>query len=118
MKRLNFTTKVLGKEGAERLREGLVTQTIRGINSKCVVGRWQQGDSLVIYLDDKLVGYTKALELEPTRWIDLTNDDAVAGGFDDRIDLQQALKRAGYRFHALEAYKLYRLNFSRITNGN
>ncbi|MBA7592135.1 hypothetical protein ES708_34312 [subsurface metagenome] len=50
--------------------------------------------------------------MDAVTWADLGIDDAHRGGFDTLADLEQALKRAGYRFKPLNQYEICRIQFS------
>ncbi len=108
---LNFTTKVLGK-AAGKLRNKQLFQTIRGVHSNCVVENWRIEDTISIFLDGRLIGEGKVMDLRPIRWEEIEESDARAGGFDNILQLGSALRRAGYRFATLYEYQFYRLRFS------
>lgn len=115
MFRIDFTSHVLGKEAAEKLRRQEVTQTVRGKRDTIVValsrGELKPGDPVEIFLDGERLG-----EAEFTRWEwrtanELYPDDARRGGFAGRLELLAAMRRAGFRFKALKDYEVYRIQF-------
>jgi hypothetical protein len=67
---------------------------------------------LEVFLDGILVGNVELVSIDAVTWEALGVDDAHRGGFDTLADLEQALKRAGYRFKPLNQYQLYRIQFS------
>ena len=116
MERLHFTTRVLGPAAAYRLEKRQVTQTLRSesdsITNAILLGRVSTGDQLEVLLDGILVGNAKLVSMDAVPWEALGVDDAHRGGFDTLADLEQALKRGGYRFKPLNQYELYRIQFS------
>lgn len=116
MERLNFTTAVLGRKAASRLRARQVTQTIRSGNSGIVLaisdGRAKPGDLMQVALDEELLGYANLMGKDNAQLHDLTHDDARRGGFDNRFELFYALRRAGFRFKPLGEYVFYRCQFA------
>lgn len=116
MFRLKFTTHILGKGAAEKLRRHSLTQTIRSQTGEVVQrmasGQLLRGDQLEVALDDEVVGHAYIFSNEPVMWDDLTIQDARRGGFESLGGLRSALVKAGYRFQPLEKYKLHRIQFS------
>jgi hypothetical protein len=115
MFRLNFTSKVMGPEGTERLRGRRVTQTLRSPSSN-IVGELihrhlQVGDPFEVALDGNLIGEAKLLPCDRISGYWLSIKDANRGGFESLEELEKALKRAGYRFKPLEKYNFYRIPF-------
>ncbi len=121
MERINFTTAVLGKKAAARLKEHQVTQTIRSGTSSIALAinnrRVKLGEIIQVALDDELVDYARLLGMDKVSWEQLTEDDAWCGGFDNRIELIVALRRAGYRFKPIDQYQLYRCKFTWVVEG-
>ena len=118
---IRFTTRVLGPAAAFRLERGrissiAVTQTLRSENSSItnaiLLGRVSAGDRLEVLLDSRLVGNVELVSMDEVTWEALGIHDAQRGGFDTLADLEQALKRAGYRFKPLNEYELYRIQFT------
>ena len=113
---IHFTTRVLGPAAAYRLEQRQVTQTLRSESSSVanavLLGRISAGDRLEVLLDSRLVGNVELVSMDLVTWEALGVDDAQRGGFDTLADLEQALKRAGYRFKPLNEYELYRIQFS------
>ncbi|MBA7571608.1 hypothetical protein ES708_13374 [subsurface metagenome] len=116
MEQLHFTTRVLGPVAAYRLEQRQVTQTLRsesdGIANAVLLGRVSAGDHLEIVLDGRLVGRVELVSMDVVTWEALDADDARRGGFGDRYDLGQALRRAGFRFMPLNEYELYRIQLT------
>jgi hypothetical protein len=116
MERINFTTAVLGKKAASRLKEHRVTQTIRSGASQIVLavndGRVRPADIIQVALADELIGHARFVGMVKLYWRDLTLEDAHRGGFDNRFEMAYALKRAGYRFKPLDEYPFYRCQFT------
>lgn len=116
MFRLNFTGHVLGKEAAEKLHRQEVTQTVRGKTEDIVValsrGELGREDSVEIFLDGDKLGEAEIVDWELITADELYPDDAHRGGFSGRLELLDALRRAGYRFKALKDYVVYRIQFS------
>ncbi|MBA7594935.1 hypothetical protein ES703_01891 [subsurface metagenome] len=116
MEQLHFTTRVLGPVAASRLENRQITQTLRSesgsIANAVLLGRVSAGDRLEVLLDSRLVGRVELISMDEVTWVALGVDDAQRGGFDTMADLEQALKRAGYRFKPLNDYQLYRIQFS------
>ena len=65
-----------------------------------------------VLLDDKMIGLAQYVILETVTWVNLDTSDAWRGGFDNLDDLEKALRRAGYRFQAIDVYQFYRLQFT------
>ena len=116
LEQIRFTTRVLGPAAAYRLEKRQVTQTLRSdsnpITESIISGRVSTGDRLEVFLDRILVGNVELVSIDAVTWEALGVDDAHRGGFDTLADLEQALKRAGYRFKPLNQYQLYRIQFS------
>jgi hypothetical protein len=112
---LQFTRRVLGPLASQRLKAHQVTQTIRGPSSRIVKAFLEQttatGLPMIVWLDSDLAGMARIEAIEAKKWSELTEEDAVRGGFPDLIDLKKALVRAGYRFKPLDSYPLYRVRF-------
>ena len=113
---IRFTTRVLGPAAAYRLEKRQVTQTLRAesgsITNAVLLGRVSAGDRLEVVLDSRLVGNVELVSMEVVTWEALDIEDARRGGFDTLADLEQALKRAGYRFKPLNEYQFYRIQFT------
>ena len=111
-----FTTRVLGLAAAFRLEKRQVTQTLRSdsnpITESILRGRVSTGDQLGVFLDWIFVGHAALVSMDAVTWEALGIRDAQRGGFDNMADLEQALKRAGYRFRPLNDYQLYRIQFT------
>jgi len=116
MERLNFTSRVLWPKATARLKDHKVTQTIRSRSSSIVLAindqRVKPGEAIQVALDDEFIGYAHFLMMDKVSWGDLGEDDAWRGGFDNRNELANALRRAGYRFKPLDEYTLYRCLFT------
>jgi len=116
MERLHFTTRVLGPAAAYRLEKRQVKQTLRAgsdsITNAILLGRVSAGDHLEVFLDRIFVGHAELVSMDTVTWEALGIRDARRGGFDTLADLEQALKRAGYRFKPLNQYELYRIQFT------
>ena len=115
IEQIRFTTRVLGPVAAYRLEKRQITQTLRSYNNSItqaiINGRVSANDHLEIVLDGIIVGQAELVLMDAVNWGGLGIDDANRGGFDTLVDLEQALKRAGYRFKPLEQYELYRIQF-------
>ena len=113
---LHFTTRVLGTLPAYRLAKRQVTQTLRSENNSItnaiINGQVSAGDKLEIRLDTTIVGHAELISMDAVTWEALDIEDARRGGFDSLDDLSEALRRAGYRFKPLNAYQLFRIQFS------
>jgi len=113
---IRFTTRVLGPAAAYRLEKRQVNQTLRAesgsITNAILLGQVSAGDRLEVLLDSRLVGNVELVSMEVVTWEALGVNDAQRGGFDTLADLEQALKRAGYRFKPLNDYQLYRIQFT------
>ncbi|MBA7625706.1 hypothetical protein ES703_33138 [subsurface metagenome] len=112
---IRFTTRVLGPAAAYRLENRQLSQTLRSdsnpITESILRGRVSTGDRLEVFLDRISVGHVELVSWDAVTWEALGVDDALRGGFDNLADLEQALKRAGYRFKPLNEYELYRIQF-------
>jgi len=115
IEQIRFTTRVLGPAAAFRLEKCQLSQTLRSdshpITESILRGRVSAGDRLEVFLDRILVGPVELVSWDAVTWEALGIDDALRGGFDTLADLEQALKRAGYRFKPLNEYQLYRIQF-------
>ena len=115
LEQIHFTTRVLGPVAAYRLEKQQVSQTVRSdshpITESILRGRVSAGDRLEVLLDRILVSHVELISWDAVTWEALSVDDALRGGFDNLADLEQALKRAGYRFKPLSDYQLYRIQF-------
>ena len=116
LEQIRFTTRVLGPATAYRLEKRQVTQTLRSesnsLTDSILHGRVSAGDRLEVLLDGILVGHAELVSRDAVTWEALGIDDALRGGFDTLPDLEQALKRGGYRFKPLNEYEFYRIQFS------
>ena len=112
---IHFTTRVLGPAAAYRLETHQVTQTLRAesnsITNSIIQGRVSACDRLEVVLDSIIAGHAELVSMDAVTWEALGIDDARRGGFDTLADLEQALKRAGYRFKPLNDYQLFRIQF-------
>ena len=108
METLAFNTRVLGQKAAERLKEKQVTQTLRSTHNRVIALR----DMIKVTLDGQLVGYAELVFWDKVDWENLDIHDAKRGGFDNRLELGSALRRAGFRFKSITEYQFYRLQFS------
>ena len=112
---IHFTTRVLGPLAALRLERHQVTQTLRSksncITNAILLGRVSAGDRLEVLLDSRVEGRAELISMDAVTWEALDIDDAHRGGFDNLADLEQALRRAGYRFKPLNDYQLRRIQF-------
>lgn len=121
LEQIRFTTRVLGPVAAYRLEKHQVTQTIRSYSDSIIqatlLGRISAGDHLEIFLDSIVIKHIELISMDAVRWEGLGIDDAHRGGFDTLVDLEQALKRAGFRFKPLEQYELYRIQFKWLKEG-
>lgn len=115
MFRLNFKTRVLGRDAAISLRHQKVTQTIRSQNSDIIKlwleGNLQIGDKVEVALDDQVIDYAYPFIIKRVAWRELTIKDAQWGGFRYLYELKATLMRAGYRFKPLDDYPLYKVMF-------
>ena len=115
MEILNFTTYVLGAKAASRLRERQVTQTIRSakhtIGLSISRGKVKPNDLMQVTLEGEFMGVARYLTMDKVHWGELTTEDAKRGGFDSLDELDDALRRGGYRFLPLEEYTLYCCRF-------
>jgi len=113
--KIHFTTRVLGPAAAFKLEKHQLSQTLRSdshpITESILRGRVSPGDRLEVLLDRILVGHVELVSMDVVTWEALGIDDALRGGFDTLADLEQALKRAGYRFKPLNEYELFRIQF-------
>lgn len=112
---IRFTTRVLGPAAAFRLEQRQVTQALRSesdsIANAILNGRISTGDRLGVVLDSIIVGQAELISMDAVTWEGLGTRDARRGGFGDRYDLGQALRRAGFRFMPLNDYQLLRIQF-------
>ncbi len=108
METLAFNTRVLGPKAAERLKAKQVTQTLRSAHNRAIT----KGDLIKVTLDGRLVGYAYLAIWDVVMWADLDIDDAKRGGFDNRLELGSALRRAGFRFKSIADYEFSRLQFT------
>ncbi|MCJ7791990.1 MAG: hypothetical protein MUP49_06265 [Dehalococcoidia bacterium] len=115
MFQLHFTKGILGPEASQKLQNHKITQTIRSMNSDTVQavfdGKLKKGDLMEILLNTSPVGTAKLLGCFEVRRGSLTDEDANKGGFASLLELQYALRRAGFRFKSLDQYTLYRVLF-------
>ncbi|GAI39515.1 unnamed protein product [marine sediment metagenome] len=113
---IRFTTRVLGPVAALRLEKRQLSQTLRSesnpLTASIISGRLSASDHLDVFLDRILVGHVELISMDAVTWETLGVDDARRGGFDTMADLEQALRRAGYRFKPLNEYQLYRIQFT------
>ena len=116
MEQVRFTTRVLGPAAAYKLEQRQITQTLRSesdnITNAILLGRVSAGDRLEIVLDGIIAGHAEFVSMDTITWEALGIRDARRGGFGTLADLEQALKRAGYRFKPLNEYQFYRIKFS------
>lgn len=119
---IRFTTQVLGCLAAMRLENRQVTQSLRSesdsLTKAILEGRASAGDQLEVSLDGIIIGRAELVYTDAVAWEALDIDDARRGGFDDLADLEQALKRAGYRFKPLNDYQLFRIQFTWLEKAN
>jgi hypothetical protein len=108
METIKFKTYVLGRKAAGRLKTKQVTQTLRGADFPKI----NHGDMVIISLDDELVGHAHISIQDMVRWDNLDLDDAKRGGFDNRLELGSALRRAGFRYRPIAYYEFKRIQFS------
>ena len=107
--RVNFTTPVLGRKAANRLKDHQVTRTIRSDTSPIITSK--PGQPLEVTLDGIVLGIATLLSKERFILAKITVDDARRGGFDDRVGLVSALRRAGFRFRSHDRHQAWRLRF-------
>ena len=100
---IRFKTRVLGQKASERLRKHEVIQTIRS--------EFYPPGVHQVFLDGNHIGDVSAVYVDRRNLAHLSGDDASRGGFDSVGDLQQALRRAGYRFKRLDLYHAWRIRF-------
>ena len=116
MEQVRFTTRVLGPAAAYKLEQRQITQTLRSesdnITNAILLGRVSAGDRLEIVLDGIIAGHAELVSMDTITWEALGIRDTRRGGFGTLADLEQALKRAGYRFKPLNEYQFYRIKFS------
>lgn len=108
MFRLNFTSRVLGKDAAHRLLQRKVTQTMRSTSDIVLANHH---GLMEIGLDGRLLGIAKHLSTDTVTLDDLTIEDARRSGFDSISGWTIALRRAGYRFKPIEEYSFFRVQF-------
>lgn len=113
---LEFSTGVLGPEGAQRLKDGKVTQTIRSRKSAAPLFT-KRGQSVAVTLDGIKLFDARITEIKRAQWHDLGIFDAEIGGFNTMGDLENALRRAGFRFKNLNDYELFRVQFQPVKDG-
>ena len=115
METINFTTRVLGRQAADRLKARKVTQTIRSASSSIVAAIILQevnaGDRVSVVLDGAHLGYAVLISMHVVSAEDLTPEDAKLGGFDNRFRLLMTLQRAGYRFKPIDKYRFFPMRF-------
>lgn len=104
---IRFSSRVLGKNAVQNLKDHAVNQTIRSHFSLPEHGNYV----LPIYLDNNLIGYGEVYYLKEMSFGDLDQFNVIAGGFRNYDELISALKRAGYRFKKIEDYKAYIVRF-------
>lgn len=113
---IRFTTRVLGPVATYKLENRQVTQTLRSesdsITNAVLLGRVSAGDRVEVLLDSRLVGCVELVSMDVVTWEALGVDDARRGGFNNRLELAYALRRAGYRFQPINSYQFYRIQFS------
>ena len=108
---LPFTTRVLGQEGALRLRDQKITQTIRSQKEAYKFFR-KRGTYVRVTLDGEYLYDARITEVHRKALKYLDQFDAEICGFDYLEDLNHALKRAGYRFVSLADYqRTYAIEF-------
>lgn len=116
MKRLRFTSQVLGPKATLRLRLHKVAQTLRSANEVCNLGlpegKAVEDSPFEITLDGVVIGQTAMVAMTAVHWPDLDIEDARRGGFDSLEELEKALKRAGFRYKDVADYGLYRIQFT------
>ena len=114
MFRLNFTSKVMG-EGAAKVRRREVVQTLRSPRSGIVVALLNRSlvieEVMEVGLDDEVIGKAYPTIIDRINWEGLTLLDATRGGFSNKVELYDVLKRAGYRFQPMNTYLFYRVMF-------
>lgn len=88
-----------------------VTQTLRSRSSAKVLGDRLLWPPVPVYLDGREIGTVRLRSIDAVKEEALTIEDAQRGGFDTRLELSQALLRAGYRFKPLGEYVFYRCRF-------
>jgi len=112
MQQLIFTTYVLGAKAASRLEKWQITQTIRSESSSIVkailAGGLKVRNMMQVVLGDRVIGLAEYIGMDSIYWEYINLDDTKRGGFDSLADLEQAVKRAGYRLRAV----IYRIRFS------
>ncbi len=116
MERLHFTTRVLGPAAAYKLEKRQVTQSLRSesdsVTNAAILGRVSAGDRLEVLLDNIVVGHVKLDSMDAVTWVALGDDDVRRGGFGNRLELAQALQRAGFRFMPMTDYQFFRIQFT------
>ena len=115
MFRLNFTSRVMGGDGAEKVRRHEVTQTLRSPQSDIVRalinGTLKVGDPMEVALDEEVIGKASPAMVDRIDWEGVTLMDATRGGFTSKPELSATLQRAGYRFSPMTKYLFYRVQF-------
>jgi len=113
MFRLNFKTKVMGEEGAAKVRRHEVTQTLRSPRSGIVVALLNSTlvieEVMEVALDDEVVGRAYPMLIDRIDWDTLTLLDATRAGFSNKPEVYAALSRAGYQ--PVTSYLFYRVQF-------
>ena len=105
---LYFTSRVLGPEASQRLKDGKVTQTVRSRKSAAPF-LTHRSQMVKVTLDGVFLFEARITEIKRTKLSELTQWDAEIGGFSTLEDLKAAAKRAGFRFKA--DYELFRIQF-------
>jgi len=108
-KKLSFTERVLGLDAAVQLRNKKLVQTIR--SDKEIEGLAER-DLVTITLDDREIAKAVITSIDKVRLSELAKDDAERGGFPTLPHLEDALKRAGFRFKPLSEYIENRVLFT------
>ena len=108
---LNFSSRVPGKNASEELRASRITQTVRSFKeaSKFFSSR---GSVVRVTLDGEEIGRARITDIsKKIKLTELEQFDAEIGGFSSVKELQNALKRAGFRFKALYEYYGIKIQF-------
>jgi len=116
MFRLNFTTRVMGEDGAERVRRQEVFETLRSERSDIARafsnGTLTAGDEIEVALDGEIIGKASLSVIDRTDWDGITLIDARESGFTSMPGLSAALRRAGYHVSPIDHYLFYRVQFA------
>jgi len=116
MFRLNFKTKVMGEDGAAKVRLHEVTQTLRLPQSDIVIAFLNStlkiGDQMEVALDDEVIEKASLSLIDRIDWESLTLMDVTRGGFSNKPELYTALQQAGYRFPPMNNFLFYRILFT------